>query len=287
MQTPKIHQALSEDVLARYLRAPVAIEGDLRAPVWICGIEFGGDAEAMSDECLLSELAGFDRRGGLPDTWNEKCDQFRADLRRWPFHRWVAKLMVGLRHAQEAGQGVPSGSDCFAGWQAYRDEKLYRSGGDVLHMNLYPFSSRAVIDEGWSRIYAADPLLADKGAYYARCHGERFALLKACRERFRPPVIVATGIDSSETFARAFGFAGEPVRHELLGTRRVERRTQGGSSLFCVPFFGSRYGINSNALMVALVRLVAAHADLGRVRGEMPAAWPGAGAAAAGQAGAT
>lgn len=243
----------------RFIASFAGIDGGNRhADLWICGIEHGGELEKPGS--LLEP----ERR---PGSWTQTFKEKPTDFYRWQYHQKVAKLLIALDALSNAPAATPDISP-----QAYRPfmaDKLYAKDGQNFKLNLFPLASPSVNSEAWRQAYRGHPYLEEKSSYYGRCREKRFPFLRRLRAKYRPNVVIGTGITFKEDFAKAFGFEGPPEELALeprqSSTRSYFRYEDATGVLYVTPFFGGRYGLNSNALIVELARhLAMAHPELGK-----------------------
>ena len=214
--------------------------------VWVCGIEPGGKPERI--ESLMPELT--------PACWDEQFRRAHSDWPRWQYHRKVSKLLVALQSLKQERGKTP----VLDGWKEYMETRLYAKDGDCFKLNLFPFSSPTVSSKDWSA-YAPITGGMSKKEYYEMCRGQRFKFFRTQREKYSPAVIIGTSTVFERDFVDAFGFGGIEVKTQTLKDeqgrqRRCCSRTDGTSTLIVTPFFGGRYGINSNGLLIELAKWI-------------------------------
>lgn len=244
----------SDEQIKAWLASYSGVDGgDPHAPVWVCGIEHGGECEPLADP-LVPEMC--------PGAWTDDYKRSHPDYPKWQYNQKVAKLLVAVRALHEHGHVDPH----IAGWREYIRDDLYAVRDDIripsFKLNLFPLSSRSVEDRDWADAYGAHASLRDKAAYRELCRkGGRFEFLRAQRARFRPKVVIGTGITFSDDFALAFGFNGSREEFEIRdgrqNQRRCHRHADATGVLIVTPFFGGRHGVNSNGLLVDLAQHVA------------------------------
>lgn len=220
--------------------------GNLCAPIWICGIEPGGELE-NADALQIPR--------GDPPCWDAKFKEAHPKFATWQYHQKVAKLLIVIERILAS----PPQQATVDGYKDYMRDKLYTCAGQSFKLNLFPLASPSVKCTKWPESFRGAPLLADKGEYYKRCRAMRFPFLAKLRHEHRPKVIVATGRMHCLAFAEAFGFAldseQEPI--PLPHNRQCRVFLDQGSALIVSPFFGGRYGMNSDGLLIELARKVA------------------------------
>ncbi|MEX3929948.1 hypothetical protein AB4Y36_39135 [Paraburkholderia sp. BR10936] len=234
--------------LSRYFASFSGMDGgNLKARLWICGIEHGSDAETLSS--IQPELE--------PGAWDtERRMMYAVESRKWPYWRNVAKIVVGTQSAVMARAGLAAkGPD----WRRYRDEYLYTRQGWEFKLNLFPLASPRVVSDEWAKVHGAEPALADKENYRTLCRdGGRFEFMRRLRLEHQPRVIVATGVGSRDDFVNAFGFGGCKEEEVIIGRGAARRRLSvyidsyayGHQSVLVVtPFPGAPSGLNSTSLL--------------------------------------
>ena len=236
------------DGLGKYLASYRGIDGgNPAAAVWICGIEHGGDSDKDIAD-LSPELE--------PGYWTEKFKNDTPKFSTWPYHQWVAKLMVALRR-HEQGLQLEVNLD---GWREYLRDELYALTGDTFKLNLFPLQSPRVNDHKWRDAYGARLGLTRKSEYLELCRGARFSFLRNLRGRHKPRIIVGTGKTCRDDFVSAFGFHGiipEVVQlHADGATRENFIYRDDGTTLIVCPFFGGRFGLGRNALIWELAKQI-------------------------------
>lgn len=222
--------------------------GNPNAPIWVCGIESGGKFESL--EKSLN-----------PDSkWSSWDAEFKSNHPRystWQYHRKVAKLMVALDQLENYPESPPVlGRDK---WKQYMEDKLYVDGGENFKLNLFPLSSPRVGAPEWETEYSKHLDIQSKSAYYKRCNEVRFPFLRELRAKFNPEIILGTGKTFKNCFASAFGFDKEQDHKEINdGAHILEcyMYSDGNGLLIVSPFFGGRYGVNSNGLLIELAKLI-------------------------------
>lgn len=242
-----VHMTSMEQMNA-YLASFTGIDGgNPRGPIWICGIEYGGEFDAPGED-LKPEIE--------PAAWGPAFRAKHPRYYKWPYHQKVAKLLVSLRRLRTDPAKEPD----LDSWRLYMATELYDRAGDSFKLNLFPFSSPRVQTAGWDEAYRLLPGIDSKAAYYNLCRGVRFRFLEKLRGTFQPRVIVGTGKGFQEDFASAFGFAGKNFEEVMLqhdGSTRVCFLYRDGScTLIVCPFLGGPYGLSSDGLIRELAKLI-------------------------------
>lgn len=239
--------------LCDYFASFVGMDGGnlSHAKLWLCGIEHGGDCEALKDvepECE-------------PRPWSvERRAALKGEHRSWPLWEKLAKVVVSAQSnaLQQAGVG-PSDMT----WNYYRDNYLYGREAWEFKFNLFPLSCPQVDSARWSVVHREQPEIIDKEQYRNLCrNGGRFSFMRDLRQRHRPKVIVAMGVGSRNDFVRAFGFEDCSCEELLIGDSGnrcrlhvyVDRYADDSEArLVVTPFVSYRkYCLNSDSLLEEL-----------------------------------
>lgn len=243
------HSESSNDPLDRYLASWAGVDGGyLKAPIWLCGIEHGGTPP--------SELAKL-RPEPEPGSWTDDFKtQHGKEILSWPYHQKAAKLLIAVEEFQKDARSTPS----FEDWREYVWNNLYVEGGNNFKLNLFPL--QAPSSSEWPAIYG-EMGIQNKHDYRQRCRGERFSFFSKMRRKYKPKVILGTGITVRADFVRAFGFESSP-RAEPTTISDGERSRKcfiykdSETTLIVSPFLGyRRYEVNSDELIRSLAKLVA------------------------------
>lgn len=221
--------------------------GNPSSGLWICGIEFGGDFDPP-EAGSQPELE--------PNHWSEEHLKRYPDSVKAQYHQKAAKFLVALEQIRQD----PSRRPILDGWRDYVANRLYTRGGASFKLNLFPFSSPTVKASGWWEAYGTRFCFKNKGEYFEACRELRFKFLRENRDKYNPRIILGTGKTHLKDFASAFGFkSAESQSVRLSGggsTRECYLLRQNASTMVVCPFFGGRYGINSDVLILELAKLV-------------------------------
>lgn len=220
--------------------------GNPQAKIWICGIEHGGACEP--DTPLLKECE--------PGAWDKTFKATHPDFRTWQYHQKVAKLMVAIERLRKH----PRTDRLAENYRTYMEERLYVRGGDTFKSNLFPFSSPSTSSSDWEQAYTS-VLGMTRNEYGAFCRQDRFSFLAEQRQKYAPRVVIGTGKTYRDDFARAFGFLTVSSEPFSIGSRVCWRYKDQRSTLIVTPFFGGRYGMNSDGLLEELAKEVAGLLD--------------------------
>ena len=217
--------------------------GNLDAPIWFCGIEWGAGDESYYKNDLPKQmehgsvpLAGkYDWKGTISGTTGGESS----------FGRGVAKLYSAIR--------TPEIKDQSKAIEGY-------TGGEILKLNLYPIKFRNTDPALWQRCGMPELTgFSDKGLFREWCKHFRFAFFNTLVAEHKPKVVVGVGASYLGDYIAAFGGGLLPnSKLEAIHLRESDdagrERTMytieiGHSLLAVVPFFSSQRGLNSQALI--------------------------------------
>ncbi len=220
--------------------------GNRKANIWICGIEYGGGFDDIKELITKESSKRIEDR-----FWDNEFRERHPNYSAWPYHQKVAKFMLAVSQSHdELRISVENYKD-------YMREKLYTENGDSFKLNLFPFSSPSVSDPRWKENYQT--ICTNRDEYYDRCRRKRFTKFSNLRKEHRPKVIIGTGITHNNYFLEAFGFRQdhEYKMWELSHNRRCRIYEDDLGVLVVSPFFGGRYGMNRDGLLIELAKQVA------------------------------
>ena len=135
----------SDSDLDNYLASLSGCDGgNLNAPYWICGIEWGAKTDEIKEPLVPVRVTD-------KPSWNKARDEdkpgngeasFEERSTTWAYHQKVAKLLLSINDLQN---GIDKTKiDLRAElYKEYMRTKLYNSdpSGKTFKMNLYPFCS--------------------------------------------------------------------------------------------------------------------------------------------------
>ncbi|MGK8208411.1 hypothetical protein ACRS8P_00845 [Burkholderia cenocepacia] len=230
--------------------------GNPYAPLWICGIEHGGKADGYTEFKVEDK----------PGAWDlDRRQACAGEIRKWPYWRNLSKIIVET--AREVMQPPSAESVLVPSWRTYRDHYLHSSAGWDFKLNLFPLNCSSVSAPEWFEQHGHQPLLADIPTYRQICReGGRFDFMRKQVKRFRPKLILGTGVQFKKDFECAFGFEDYEEREVPVSTNsetrtlyvRQQRQADGTTTTLVIcPFPGAPSGLNSNALLNELSRKLA------------------------------
>ena len=242
--------------------------GNLDAPLYICGIEFGGSfttTTAFSPEpnvpCWSKEmrLKTLEKATAPGDRKNR--------FTMWPYCRMASKLTVSVLF-----DCIHDEKDLEREWRHHycTDPELKgycgRSGGNF-SLNLYPIPFRRISDAKWHSSLTNTTGLQSRQQYRDWCERYRFPILRDLVRTHKPAAIICTSaIETRKDFASAFcddrkidweaPFNTLPQRKTALPIFRLPS-VSSETTLSIVPFLGQG-GILSNENVLKLGRWIRA-----------------------------
>lgn len=207
--------------------------GNLKAPLWVSGIEWGGGVKA--DE-LTQDIV----KGPLSEPNSVEKIESREKYLNYPFDRiWLKVLSKSLGY--EVGDYKK---------MVIQDIGALSSSGPVMKFNLYPISFKNTSYEHWNKELFKITGFPTKELYMAWVQNYRFKFFNELVGKYRPKVILCSGITFSRDFLLAFGgvesLFAEPLDRVNLSDKKELHIYQSAISdetkIFIVPFFGSIHG---------------------------------------------
>jgi hypothetical protein len=209
--------------------------GNLKGPIWFCGIEFGG---GHTKESLV-----FSNVSNPPSIPFEKLNK----QLRFQYNQKVAKLYTAV--SQEP----------LTTWRdVAKATQLFGSNSGIFKMNLYPIAFHRDSDELWESWLFERTGLPTKSIYRAWCQLYRFPQIKKWMEYGNPRLIIGTGLSYTDHFNFAFSgndAAYQPFENEeKIETCRLLWRliNSGTTVLAVVPFLGGASGLKSDVQLTAI-----------------------------------
>lgn len=226
--------------------------GNPQSPIWLCGIEWGyAKNRGETDEEYGKKVAEY-YSDELPDEisrgkYSPKKKFVWSEHLAYPFGISAAKLFMALN-----GYSVKDYSELAS---KYKDLNLFK-------LNLYPIAFRYTGYDLWEKYSISKYTgLDSKDVYRAWCFINRFPAISEEVRKYSPKIIIGVGISYLVDFFTCFA---APYGTENIYTRIIQAKSandsasrtyywsrinEGKTILAVVPFFSSRYGLNSNELL--------------------------------------
>ncbi len=166
--------------------------GNIRAKLWVCGIEWGGDLQALCHypnqsypgTTPTSLQIPYRTERGVPDAWrSSRYDLCLAGLCLRLFHDWQPEQDRSCR-------------------QTYLLHRLYNKNSDIFKLNLYSYPCPNV--KTWDEDAKEFTRCEKKPHFRDRCKSERFPLVVALLKSYKPKVVLCTGTSYRPAFLTAF-----------------------------------------------------------------------------------
>jgi hypothetical protein len=211
--------------------------GNLRGPIWFCGIEWGTGEDLDLETELRSSVSSPPQRYRCPE------DLFRDPVsgRPYPFDAKLLKLIGAMRGDRVAEYKRVAYERPFP---FHKDSKYFK-------LNLFPIPFRKVDPGLWTDKYKLLTGLPTRAAYLQWCRERRFPGIREWTELGQPRLVVGIGRSCTSDFRAAFGFTG-PETRVTIADRELIWMSNGKAALAIIPFLGYQKGsLNSDNLLQA------------------------------------
>jgi len=214
--------------------------GNLKAPLWFCGIEFGGGDPVSftinKDYCYENDSHE------LVPCWNDKFRRDNEDYKKWQYGQKVAKIACQYKKEQ-------------MGYEIYQDymDRLFTKDGDTFAMNLYPLSFTESSDDAWEEIHYQETGFPNKIMYKAWCMTYRFSFLRELVYGNKPKVLICTGNNFWKDFRLAFAPQGMLFENSFYNKLKIDKYDcewfeHKGTVVILTPFLGQGGIMSDNGL---------------------------------------
>lgn len=199
--------------------------GNVCARLWVCGIEWGGELQALRDYPNRSYAVRiptplripYRTESDVPESWGRSQYDLRlAGLCLRLFHDWQPEQDPSCR-------------------KTYLLHRLYNRNSDIFKLNLYPYPCPNA--NAWDSVAKRLTRSKTKQHFRERCERDRFPLFRALLEQYKPKVVLCTGKSYREAFRTAFmgppheGLQDAPPLQGHLQIHRIEH-----TKVVIVPF---------------------------------------------------
>ena len=209
--------------------------GNIKGPVWFCGIEYGGNEINIENNNFQHESE--------PKYWP---DDKRDEWFKYQFNRKILKLYSAL-----LGENVDKYKE------VARNRKAFDKDSDLFKMNLYPLAFKDTGDDHWKEAFYNATGIPTKEIYRAWCQIYRFKTIQSWSKQHSETLklIICTGLSYARDFIMAF--RGMKHVHNNLNETMVSKRymkwilfNNEKTLLVIIPFLGhKKYDLNSNELL--------------------------------------
>lgn len=226
--------------------------GDLKSPVWLCGIEWGYRRKKdQSVEDYKNELENYYRHE-IPEQMAEGFRSYRCESYKMDEHiSYQYGLKVAKLYAAIEGHNVSKA----------RDVAKTSNGSKIFRVNLYPIAFYREHDGLWEQ-YGLDKVtgLESKQIYRTWCLLHRLPWIAEQVKEHSPKLFIGTGIGYLTDFVISCGgsgIVGDIHKETIIGNPEKpedSKRTMywariGETTLVVIPFLGGKSGMNSDALI--------------------------------------
>ncbi len=200
--------------------------------IWVCGIEWGGGWDDATE--LQKEMAA--STGTPPIGYTD----YKHNL-AYTYNRQTMKLLSAING------GRVEDYEQFA-----LEQKPFVLGeSGYFKFNLYPISFKNTNHALWIEEFSEVTGLKSKQSYLEWCRENRFPVIKAWAQRYKPKLIICFGKTYKSDFMRSFTDIGSAENHEKLMDRDLFWYRSGETMIAICPFPVNRNGLNSNARLQA------------------------------------
>lgn len=212
--------------------------GNLKAPLWVSGIEWGGGVK-------ISELVSDISKGPILTPHSVESISDRNKYLNYVFDRiWLKVLSKSLGY--EVSDYKKMIND---------DIRALSSSGPVMKFNLYPISFKDTSFENWSRDFYEVTGFPTKELYMAWVQSHRFKFFNELVSQYKPDVILCSGVTFLRDFLLAFGgvesLFSTPVDKVKLSDKKelyvYQSAISSNTKIYVVPFFGSIHGTKKDS----------------------------------------
>ena len=214
--------------------------GNLKAPYWFCGIEYGG-------EFKFNKIEQFVVGDSMTETF--KCIKGN----KIPY--WEENHDKGYRYSEKVAKFVCLMKEgVIDNWRQHRGN-LYTRDGDTFKMNLFPINFLKDKDELWTEEYQKRLEFNDKPEYRDWCKENRSPFLNNIVVINKPRLLICTAKTYKKLYKDTFLEKDRTLKeHTLKETYYSAKRRDSGTVVIITPFFG-KGGIMEDSDYVELSNL--------------------------------
>jgi hypothetical protein len=216
--------------------------GNIKADIWLCGIEWGGGSKG---DYYQKELPESISKGAIELSESSKRYDWLEHI-NYPYGISLAKLFTAIR-----GKKVENYREYVSG---LGDDELFKT-------NLYPIAFDSTDHALWHK-YKLDEItdFNNKYLFNTWCFFNRFPFFSDLRKEHKPKLVICTGIDYLRDFLMCFGgnsdidkLSSDTIKAESAANQYDRTyywtKLDNETLIVVIPFFSGRYGLNSNHLL--------------------------------------
>ena len=222
--------------------------GNLKGPIWFCGIEYGGDESEGSLK--------FEKLEEPP----EITEAYRLEFVKYQYNQKVLKIYAAMLNRE---------------LKDYRDlcikEGAFAKDSELFKLNLYPIAFHNDSDSLWEKWLCEKTGFPTKPIYRAWCQINRFKFFYDLVQKYSPKIIIGTGRAYKNDFLIAFGGIDNVfensgnIKAENIDDSRLSFEyaivNNGKTILVISPFLGGRYGLSSDVQIESFGRKISEICD--------------------------
>ena len=205
--------------------------GNIKSKIWFCGIEFGGELNAM--EKYYNSVVETYNNSDFEIPYRKKAGDFESSI----YDRYLSAMYINLFKEITLKNG--DNTDEIV---KVLQEELYHQNSKIFKLNLYPLGKK---DTGWDKNIET-VLQIQKEAYYNDIFKKRKRFLKELVDKFEPKTIICTATNEyKEDFVETFfndeaniEYSWEYVTTPKLKKFKISTYQNSKTSLIIIPFLG-------------------------------------------------
>lgn len=230
--------------------------GNLEAPLWFCGLEWGLKGTGQQIDTNESENP---EDYQTPTAWRkwQKEDKNKEYFGNVPaLDQKIAWFYyMYYQKTDSKGYGIDNRKDDY--FKLLEQEKIGHLDGPIFKLNMYPvcFSSRQVVAQNIDKLNRFTGLngFDEYRELVVELRGEYFRKLV---DQYNPKLIICLGLLEKDRFIRFFTNQKKSREFCEEDLKVYYTKMANGATVCVVPFFGGRHGINSFAKMKALTECI-------------------------------
>lgn len=214
--------------------------GNIRAPLWFSGIEWGTSDEKITSEMTRPTYSVSNYE--LPYL-SKDWKKVNPGLLKWQFDQKISKILCNV-------------FDYKGDYRDYMREKYCEVDSNEFKVNLFPLPAKNISE--WSNEHIELTKTRIKYHYRTYCAHNRFKLLYVLVGKFKPKVIVCFGQSHLEEFKLAFwgstSQSFKETKHEIGRRNSLSvLSSDNATKLVIAPFLGRNLTADSDLMEIAEV----------------------------------
>ena len=206
--------------------------GNIKVPIWFCGIEFGGDLTEMEkyykSTIKYNPIKEFD----ISIPFRENAGDFEKST----YDRYLSAMYINLFKMKKLSNGYDTKPI-----EKVLREELYNKNSKIFKLNLYPLAKKST---EWDRTIESK-LGIPKETYYKDIFTKRQLFLKELVYKFKPKTIICTSTNEyRDEFIEAFLNENEIINFKWIYLNyknkkfKISEYKTDMTTLIIIPFLG-------------------------------------------------